>query len=166
MVFPIHLSNNQLSSNSQNAITLAKAKQLGEFKLGKVIYSNYEAVYLIETKNAELIKNNKKIPTNQSQRILLKNKEEQNKYLVYSNLRKKGLVPKTGMKFGADFRVYEKNKHHATYLVSITTEKSKLEIKELLSKTRISHSTAKKLLIAVIDSQEDVTYVEADWKRL
>ncbi|MEK6936418.1 MAG: tRNA-intron lyase [Nanoarchaeota archaeon] len=166
MVFPIHLTGNQLSSNSQNAITLAKSKALGEFKQGKVIYSNYEALYLIENKNAELIKTNKKIPANQSQGILLKNKEEQNKYLVYLDLRKKGLVPKTGMKFGADFRVYEKNKSHATYLVFITTEKSKLEIKELLSKTRISHSTAKKLLIAVIDSQEDVTYIEADWKRL
>ena len=54
MVFQIYLSNNQLSSNSQNAITLAKSKALGEFKQGKVIYSTYEALYLIETKKAEL----------------------------------------------------------------------------------------------------------------
>lgn len=166
MVFPIYLSNSQLSSNSQSAITLAKTKNIGEYKQGKVIYSLYETLYLIENNKAELIKNNKKISISQSAKLFLKNKEDYNRYLVYRDLRKKGYIPKTGLKFGADFRVYEKNKPHATYLTFITIESSKISLKDFISKNRIAHSTGKKLLIVVIDSQEDITYYEIDWLKI
>jgi|TARA_B100001971_G_C18135434_1_gene507312 tRNA-intron endonuclease len=158
MVFQINIP--ELSSNSQQAITLAKSKKLGEFKHGKVIYSNYEAFFLVETKKAQLIKNSKKTT------FPKKNKEFVNNYLVYKNLRKKDLIPKTGLKFGAEFRVYEKNKPHAKYLTLITTPNQKLNYKEFASKNRIAHSTAKKLLIAVIDSQQDITYYEVNWTKL
>ena len=70
------------------------------------------------------------------------------------------------MKFGAEFRIYEKNKPHATYLTLITTSKQKLNIKEFIAQNRVAHSTAKKLLIAIVDSQQDITYYEVNWAKL
>ena len=124
MVFPIHFP--ELSSNSQQAITLAKSKKIGDFKQNKVIYSNHEAFYLIETKKANPYIKEKKISQNKVLKILSKkDKEFLINYLVYKDLRKKSYIPKTGLKFGAEFRVYEKNKSHAAYLTFITTPKQK-----------------------------------------
>jgi len=153
----------QLSSNSQQAITLAKNKKLGEYKQGKVIYSKYEALYLIETKQTQLIKNNKSILINQTIKHLSKNKDFQNNYSVFKDLRKKGYIVKTGLKFGVEFRVYKSKKvKHATWLVYIT-KKNKINLKDFISKNRIAHSTGKKLLLAIIDSQQDIIYYEVDW---
>jgi len=155
-----------LTSTSQNAFTLENKSKLGEKKQGKVIYSIYEAIYLIENKKAQLIRNNKLLTLNQAIKSLLKSKNYQDSYLIFKDLRKRGYIPKAGLKFGADFRVYVKNEKHAKYLVHIVNEKDKIGFKELLAKTRVSHSTAKKLLIAIIDSQEDITYLEVDWMKM
>jgi len=175
MVFPIQIKT--LSSNSQQAITLAKNKKLGEFKQNKVIYSPYETFYLIETKKANPYLNQKKISENKALKILSKkDKEFLNNYLVFKDLRKKGFIPKTGLKFGAEFRVYDKKIKgvkegakplaHASFLTLITSPKQKIKWQEFISKNRIAHSTAKKLLIAIVDSQQDITYYEVNWKKL
>ncbi len=155
-----------LTSTSQNAFTLENKGKFGEKKQGRVVYSIYETIYLIENKKAQLIRDNKSLSLNQAVKLLLKDKDYQNSYLVFKDLRKKGYIPKAGLKFGADFRVYIKNEKHARYLVHIVNEKDKIEFKEILTKTRISHSTAKKLLIAIIDSQEDITYLEVNWMKI
>jgi tRNA-intron endonuclease, archaea type len=164
MVFPIYLP--ELSSNSAQAITLAKEKMLGERKQGKVVYSVYEAAHLIESGKANLVRKSKIIPQSQSLKILLKNAELNNNYLVFKDLRKKGYIPKIGLKFGVEFRVYEKHKPHATYLTYITTEKAKINLREFISKNRTAHSTAKSLLMAVIDSEQDIIYYKINWTKL
>jgi tRNA-intron lyase len=141
-----------LTSTSQQAFTLFEKSRLGEKEQKKIIYSVYEAVYLIESKKA-------------IGKIKLKKSQEKN-YLVFRDLKKKGYIPKAGLKFGADFRVYAKNEKHAKYLVHISDENDKIKFKELLTKTRVSHSTAKKLLIAIIDSQKDISYLETDWVKM
>jgi tRNA-intron endonuclease, archaea type len=141
-----------LTSNSQQAFTIENNSKFGEKKQGKVIYSKYEALYLIETGKAV-------------GKIKLK-QDEKNNYLVFKDLRKKGYIIKTGLKFGAEFRVYEKNKPHAKYLTYITAEKSGINLKEFISKNRTAHSTAKKLLIAIIDPEQDITYYEVNWTKL
>lgn len=143
-----------LSSNSQQAFSLFEKSRYGEKKDGKIIYDKYETVYLIEQKKAETDK-----------KIELK-KSEQNNYLVFKDLRKKGYIVKTGLKFGCEFRVYEKKQIHAKWLVEVLKDNQKLDIKNFISKNRIAHSTAKKLLLAVIDNQRDVTYLEVDWMNI
>ena len=165
MVFPIHFP--ELSSNSQQAVSLAKTKKLGEFKQDKVIYSNYEAFYLIDTKKANPYYKEKRISQKKVLKLFLKkDKEFLINYLVYKDLRIKSYIPKTGLKFGAEFRIYEKNKSHATYLTLIATSKQKINLKEFISKNRVAHSTAKKLLITIVDSQQDITYYEVNWAKL
>ena len=145
-----------LSSNSQNAVTLAKNKKFGEYRQGKVIYSKYESLYLVETGKAEFAKKNPKIK-----------KDEENNYLIFKDLRKKGYVVKTGVKFGAEFRIYENSKtSHARWLVYIAEDKNKINLKDFIAKNRIAHSTGKKLLLAVIDSQQDISYYEIGWIKI
>jgi len=165
MVFKIFFP--ELSSNSQQAITLSKTKKLGELNQKRIVYSPYEAFYLIETKKAEAIYKNKQISKNKFLKLLSKkDKEFQVNFLVFKDLRKKGLIPKTGLKFGAEFRVYKKNKLHAAYLTLITLPNQKINWKEFIAKNRIAHSTAKKLLIAIVDSQQNITYYEVNWAKL
>ncbi len=148
-----------LTSNSQQAFSLENKSRFGEKKSGKIIYTKYEALFLVELKKAESKK-----------KIKLNNKEKNN-YLVFKDLRKKGYIVKTALKFGAEFRVYKKNSGlrkgksplHAKWLLDILTNKNKINLKDFLSKNRIAHSTGKKLLIAIIDSQQDITYFEISW---
>ena len=138
-----------LSSNSQQAFTLENNSKFGEKKQGKIVYSRYEASYLIETGKA-------------AGKIKLK-ANEKNNYLVFKDLRKKGYIVKTGTKFGSEFRIYKKTDKHASWLIEIKTDKDKTNYHEFISKNRIAHSTGKKLLIAIIDPEEDITYYEVGW---
>ncbi len=141
-----------LSSNSQKAFTLFEKTKFGEKKQGKIVYSIYEALYLVETKKA------------QSKKKIKLNKQQQINYLVFKDLRKKAYIVKTGLKFGAEFRVYENKKtNHAKWLVEIITIKNKINLKDFISKNRVAHSTGKTLLLAIIDSQKDITYYEINW---
>ena len=149
----IHNKNNQLFSNSQEAFTLENKNKIGEKKDNKIYYSNYEAQYLMDNNKAK------------SNKTMKKTKDFHNNYIVFKHLRKNHIV-KTGLKFGTEFRVYKKNEKHALYLVHVMKQSQKLNLKELIAKTRISHSTAKKLLLAVVDSEDQVTFQEVNWVKI
>jgi tRNA-intron endonuclease, archaea type len=165
--FPIYLIANQLFSNSQAAVTFANTKQIGELKQGKVIYSDYEALYLVETKKADIIhnKNNKPFTENQLLLKFSKNKNFLVNFTAYKDLKSKGYIVKTASKFGSDFRVYKPGDNHARYIVFPTNSK-KIEINDIIAKTRISHSSGKVLLLAFVDSEQDISYFTIDWTKL
>jgi len=66
---------------------------------------------------------------------------------VFKNLREKGYIVKTALKFGAEFRIYEKGakpgKNHAKWIVFTDYESGKLTWHEFSAKTRVAHSTKK-----------------------
>lgn len=164
MVFQIYLIGNKFQSNKSEAQELASKSSIGEFKGGKVIYSIYEVLYLLDNKKAELISSkNKKISFHE-----LVKKANHTIYLAFKDLRNKGYILKEGLKFGADFRVYNKGdkpgKRHAKYLLYVTESSKKLNLKDFAAKARIAHSTNKILLLAIVDSEEDVSYYEINWK--
>ncbi len=69
------------------------------------------------------------------------------KFLVYKDLRKRGYIVKTGLKYGADFRVYDRGanieKEHSIYLVKVFNEDSSIYINELTGFVRVAHSVKK-----------------------
>ena len=89
------------------------------------------------------------------------------KYPVFRDLRKKGYLVKTALKYGADFRVYEKGKkiseEHSKWVVFAEHESKKTSWHEFSAKNRVAHSTKKNLLIAIIDDEGDITYYEVRW---
>ena len=166
----IHELNGSFFSNSNLALALAQKSDFGERDKDGISYSLYEVIYLIEQNKAELIIKTKKLGFSETiSKYLKKDKTLLDKYLVFKDLRKKGHVIKAGLKFGVDFRCYAKSespkRNHAKYLVYILDEKEKLGIREFTSKSRVAHSTGKILLVAIIDSERDITYLEVNWKK-
>ncbi len=91
------------------------------------------------------------------------------KYIVFSDLRARGYIVKTALKFGADFRVYDKGVRpgddHAKWIVYPVAESQALTWHGFAAKSRVAHSTRKRLLIGVVDDEEDITYFEVGWTR-
>lgn len=154
----IHLEN--FSSTSPEAYNLNKSKQLGELKNKKILYSSFEIIYLLEKKLAITLKNNKS--TNPNKILKRKQKNLNLNYTVFKNLRNKGYIVKSGLKFGSEFRIYNKSNKHAIWLVHITN-KNKISTQDFISKNRIANATNKKLLLAIIDDSLDITYYEINW---
>lgn len=91
------------------------------------------------------------------------------RYSVFRVLRDVGYIVKTALKYGADFRVYDKGikpkEEHARWILYCVSENDVLSWREFASKMRVAHSTKKKLLIGVVDDEGDVTFYEVGWMR-
>jgi tRNA-intron endonuclease len=89
------------------------------------------------------------------------------KFAVFRDLRKKGYILKTALKFGADFRVYTKGvkpgEDHARWVLFCVRESDALNWHDFAAKNRIAHSVKKNLLIAIVDEESDVSYYEIAW---
>ncbi len=91
------------------------------------------------------------------------------RYSVFKDIRKRGYIIKTALKFGADFRVYDRGikpgEDHARWVVYPVHEGETLTWYEFAAKNRVAHSTKKRLLIGVVDDEGDVSYWEVRWMR-
>ena len=169
--FKAIFNGDNVSSNKKNAFSLYEKSRFGEAKEGKILYSIVEALYLIEKGKIELYKDKKKISFEKF--LFLARKKDSKistKYIVFKDMRSKGFIVKTALKFGAEFRVYEKGIHpgqdHARWILYPIKEAERITMHEFSAKSRVAHSTKKNLLIAVVDDEEDVTYYEVSWKKI
>lgn len=91
------------------------------------------------------------------------------KYCVYRDIRKRGYITKTALKYGADFRVYDRGalpgQEHAKYVLYCVGEDETFDWKKFVAMARVAHSVRKKLLIGIADAEGDVTYYITNWKR-
>ena len=98
------------------------------------------------------------------------NKNFLTNYFVYADLTKKGYIVKSGLKFGGAFRIYNKgdliNQAHSKWVCIISESKNKFSWHEFASKNRVAHSTKKKLLVAIVDEENKVSYYESSWLKL
>jgi len=163
-----NLIGNKISSNSEEAFSLNEKSSFGELAGEKIIYSFSEGLYLIEKKKMEIIFQKKNLSYKKLlEKLHRKDRRIQTKYSVFKNLRDKGYVVKTALKFGADFRVYDRGlqskKSHAKWIVFTDHESKKMSWHEFSAKNRVAHSTKKKLLLAIVDEEDDVSYYEVSW---
>ena len=163
-----HFVGEIVSTNSAEAFTLYKKSHFGEPVRGKIQYSFSETLFLVEKGKMEVLVRRKKITKKELlKKIQRIDKKIQIKYPVFKNLREKGHIVKTALKFGAEFRVYEKGsklgKEHAKWVVFTDHESGKLNWHEFSAKNRIAHSTKKNLLLAIVDEEGDITYYEVKW---
>jgi tRNA-intron endonuclease, archaea type len=91
------------------------------------------------------------------------------RYCVFRDMRNRGYIVKTALKFGADFRVYARGvrpgEDHAKWILFPVEESSAMTWYDFSAKNRVAHSTRKNLLIAVVDEENDVSYWEVRWTR-
>lgn len=84
---------------------------------------------------------------------------------VYSALRASGTVPKTGFKFGADFRVYESFDSvealgHSSMLVRVLPEEYSFSPRELALDVRLAGGVRKQMVFGLVG--EEVTWIEVE----
>jgi tRNA-intron endonuclease len=143
--------------------------QFGERKGDKVVYSMQEALFLVDNNKMDIYDSRQKnLSKGEIEKKFEKiDKRFKIKYIVFQNLRKKGFILKSALKFGADFRVYEKGKkigeNHSKWLIFVVSDKEKVLWNEFTAKNRIAHSTRKELLLAIVDEEQEVTYFETKW---
>lgn len=164
------LSTEKVFSNTAEAFTLYAKSRLGERKASRIEYSPIETLFLVSEKKMQVFSRNKKLSEDALIRKFKRSdKKIETKLLVYTNLRKKGYILKTALKYGADFRVYEKSskpgEEHARWILFVTKESHSLSWHDFAAKNRIAHSTKKNLLIAIVDEEEDISYYEVSWLR-
>lgn len=166
MKIQAHLIRQIISSNSPEAYSLNKKSNFGERVNEKVQYTLSEALFLVENGKMDIFLKEKLIPKKELLKRLQRiDKRLDIKYPVFRDLRKKGYVVKTALKFGGDFRVYERGNKtkHAKWIVFVDYESKRLTWHEFSAKNRVAHSTNKKLLLAIVDEEGDITYYEVTW---
>lgn len=92
------------------------------------------------------------------------------RYRVYEDLRERGLLVRTGFKFGSDFRVYERGvqlkkgaksaKEHTKWIVYAVPEDYTCSFQELSRAVRLAHNIRARMLWAIVDNEGDVTYYQ------
>jgi tRNA-intron endonuclease, archaea type len=127
-----------------------------------------EAFFLMEKGKIEILQNEKKISMGDMSKII-HNKDLYDKYLVFKDLRNRGYIVKTGFKYGSEFRLYERGKSpgegHSNYLVKVASENHNVSISDFSSYVRVAHGVNKKLMLAIIDDEGDITYYNIEWMR-
>jgi len=129
--------------------------------------SFYDALYLFE-RNAIKVKHNERLLTPQE---LIQIASEvvddfQAKYRVYADLRDRGFIVKTGLKYGADFVVYVYGPgiDHSLFAVSVFSPNTKLKGQDFLRAGRLSWSVRKRWVLACVYNGE-IRYLIFEWNK-
>ena len=145
------------------------SKGFGENK-GELLELNiFETLYLFERNKIIVYTKKDKKMTFLDLLKEIKSKTANLDYIVYKDLKSKGYNVKTGVKFGFRFRVYDKGikigDDHSLWLVEPVTEFDNFKISDITGKIRVANTTKKKMMLAVVDTENDVSYFELSWKR-
>lgn len=144
----------------------------GDFLENRLELALVEAAFLSERQKIEIIKNKKKISFQEFYKYCLKiDPRFQIRYVVYKDLRERGLPVRTGFKFGCDFRVYERGvkpikkgpkapHEHTKWIVFCVAEDYSCSFQELSRAVRLAHNIRANMLWAVIDNENDVTFYQ------
>src|SRR3989454_1937739 len=128
-----------------------------------------EGLYLLEHKRIGVIDGRTKKPVGKS--VLLKAARDTYRgfsaaYQVYKDLREKGYVVTPGIKFGADFAVYEHGPgiDHAPFIVSVETPESVMGPFEVVRAGRLATTVRKQFILAIPDPEsKQVRYLVFSW---
>lgn len=172
LVKAILCSEKVITESSDEARTLNNQSCFGSVgDNGKIELSLLEGLYLMEKSKLE-IKSQAGRKISFESFVRRARKTEPNfwtRYRVFKDMRNRGYIIKTALKFGADFRVYDRGikpgEDHARWIVYPVHEGETLTWYEFAAKNRVAHSTKKRLLMGIVDDEGDVTYYEIRWLR-
>ena len=134
-----------------------------------------EAVYLVEKGKIKVTSKEsgkkKKLDFKDLTEISSKNVSEfHTQFIVYRDLRDRGYLVKTGFKFGAHFRVYERGvklkrgpkaaHEHTKFVVHAVPVESAFSLPEMSRAVRLAHNIRAVFVWAVCDSENNITFYE------
>lgn len=166
---PVHLNGTTFFIPDEKDFQKLSSKGFG-YVVSKNSFAllSYEALYLQEKGKVEIFQGKYELTT---EHLFRKREIDCDEYLVFKDLVSKGYRVKSGFKYGFSFRVYTKEKKnyfkdHAYWLVKILHDYEHMPTKDLASAGRVAHSTKKKVLLAVLDSEKSISYYEYEWTRV
>ena len=158
----------KIEEGSKRPIALHEKSKFGKIEADFLHLSLIEACYLLEKGRLNIYEDDIKCSVG----YLIDLIKEQNlyaKYIVYRDLKDRGFVIKTGFKYGSEFRLYNRGggpgQGHSDYLVKIIFENYDINALDFASYVRVSHGVNKKLLLAIVDEDFDITYYNVEWTR-
>lgn len=141
---------------------------------GELQLSLSEALHLVERDEIEVVEEEKAFTREELfERCVSMDDEFPQKFSVYSDLRERGYIVKSGFKFGAHFRVYPRgvnpyvdgpkdNKQHTHWVVHAVQEDKTMSFQEMSRAVRLANNIRATMLWGVVDSENGVTYYEVD----
>lgn len=162
------LSGNLVIIKDKKGIKLHEKSHYGNMSEEGLQITLIEALYLAEKGKLKISRKGKNISIDEMFEMV-RGEDLFIKYLVYSDLRNRGYIVKTGFKYGSEFRLYERGKSpgdgHSDYLVKVVPENCEIPATDFSSYVRVAHGVNKKLLFAVVDEENDITYYNVEWTR-
>jgi tRNA-intron endonuclease len=130
-----------------------------------------EALYLLEKQRINLLdeKTKNQMSVKQLQEFAQKIYDGfDEKYLVYKDLRNRGYVVRPGLKFGADFGVYQHGPgiDHAPFIVHALPKGNAINPIETVRAGRLATTVRKKFIIATISPSGIVNYLIFEWRKM
>ncbi len=125
-----------------------------------------EAYYLVENGILNVMDENDNILTPEQlyNKALERIPEFEKLYIIYKDLREKGYIVRSGLKFGSDYSLYRQGPgiDHAPFLIHVYSEDQEIDPIEIVRAGRLSHSVRKKFILGVV-GKNGVRYVSFKW---
>ncbi len=128
-----------------------------------------EGIYLLENKKIRVLdsRNQKTLTKSDITRVGEQTYENfRSAYTVYKNLRKKGYVVTPGIKFGADFAVYEHGPgiDHAPFIVSVKDADENMGSFEIVRAGRLATTVRRRFTLGIPNKRNTaVEYLAFSW---
>ncbi|AOV94640.1 hypothetical protein AQV86_01805 [Nanohaloarchaea archaeon SG9] len=141
---------------------------------GELLLSMSEALHLVDRDEIVVKDDDQEMSREEAfEKFCSLDEEFAQKFQVYSDLRERGYIVKSGFKFGAHFRVYPRgvnpyvdgpkdNKQHTQWVVHAVSENKTMSFQEMSRAVRLANNIRATMLWGVVDSENGVTYYEVD----
>ena len=158
----------KIEEGSKRPISSHEKSLFGKIEADTLNLSLIEACYLLEKGRLDIYEDDIECTVGYLIDIL-KEQGIYGKYIVYRDLKDRGFVIKTGFKYGAEFRLYNRGggpgQSHSDYLVKVMFENYEIDSLDFASYIRVAHGVNKKFLLAIVDDDFDITYYNVEWTR-
>ncbi|MCD6279014.1 MAG: tRNA-intron lyase [Desulfurococcales archaeon] len=127
-----------------------------------------EVLYLAEAGILEVYRSNRKLEINElvdfARSVM---PAFDNLYPIYKELRSRGFIVRSALKYGADFAIYRTRPglEHAPFIVKVINFNDVVDPGDLVGWGRVAHSVRKYLLLAVTYPNNEWKYIMFKWLR-
>ena len=152
--------------DDEEADKLYSTSHYGEYVGGKLRLTVAEALYLLERGRVKVFdEEGRELGFEElARRLMSKDPRAWLKYLVYSDLRRRGYVVKEGFSDRVEFRVYrrgaEVGSEGAKFIVYGVIEGEPLDLDRLYDMVKSARALRKEPVLAIVNSQGEVCYYE------
>jgi len=162
------LVQNKVIVEAQRLQSQLQQKGFGERTAHEFVLDLKEALYLMQ-KSKLKVTDEKGKNVSKSKLLAFAGKKEKDfygKFAVFRDLRERGFCVKTGFKFGFDFRVYPRGQKpgqaHTQWVVHVAPQEERFTTPGLSRMVRLAGNIRTVLLLAIVDSENDINYYQID----